>query len=82
MKSVRQPGETRTVWTAAEDDIILGFVQDNGPRWVDIATLLPGRTEHAARNRFHRLTARAIPSEPSMDPSSAAERAMPFAPGT
>ena len=28
------------------------------PKWVEIATRLPGRTEHAARNRYHRLTSR------------------------
>ncbi len=51
-------GEARSVWSRAEDEIILNFVRDHGPKWVDIAQLLTGRTEHAARNRFHRLTAR------------------------
>jgi len=45
----------RTVWTAEEDDTILIGVQEMGHRWGKIALCLPGRTEHAIRNRFHRL---------------------------
>ena len=26
-----------------------------GPKWLEIAARLPGRTDHAARNRYHRL---------------------------
>jgi len=45
----------RIVWTAEEDDTILTGVQEMGHRWGKIAPRLPGRTEHAIRNRFHRL---------------------------
>jgi len=30
-------------------------VEEFGPKWLEIATRLPGRTDHAARNRYHRL---------------------------
>ena len=50
--------ELRTAWTAQEDDIILRYVAEFGPKWTEIAIQLSGRTEHAARNRFHRLIQR------------------------
>ena len=45
----------RLTWTPEEDQIILSFVAAHGPKWVEIAAQLPGRTDHAARNRYHRL---------------------------
>jgi hypothetical protein len=38
-----------------EDEIILQSVDEFGPKWLEIAARLPGRTDHAARNRYHRL---------------------------
>ena len=49
-------GELRSAWTKIEDEIILSSVLAYGPKWTDIAARLPGRTEHAARNRYHRLS--------------------------
>jgi hypothetical protein len=43
------------VWSREEDEIILLSVAQIGPRWIEIANRLPGRTDHAARNRYHRL---------------------------
>ena len=51
--------QLRSAWTRVEDDIILSSVNEFGPKWVEIAARLPGRTEHAARNRYHRLASRA-----------------------
>lgn len=51
-------GDLRSAWTRQEDEIILSSVLEFGPKWVEIAARLPGRTEHAARNRYHRLTTR------------------------
>ena len=48
----------RSAWTKQEDEIILSSVSELGPKWGEIAARLPGRTEHAARNRHHRLTSR------------------------
>jgi len=45
----------RVSWTLHEDDTIRQFVSRVGPRWSLIAAELPGRTEHAVRNRYHRL---------------------------
>lgn len=45
----------RVSWTQAEDATIISGVQDLGHKWNRIAERLPGRTDHAIRNRFHRL---------------------------
>lgn len=47
--------ETRHSWTAAEDAVIMASVAECGRRWNRIAARLPRRTEHAIRNRWHRL---------------------------
>ena len=44
-------------WTTAEDDLITHLVQELGHRWCQIAEQLPGRTDHAIRNRWSRLVA-------------------------
>ena len=45
----------RLSWTPAEDRIIVHSVNELGHKWFRIAQRLPGRTEHAIRNRYHRL---------------------------
>ena len=47
--------EPRVSWSRAEDDAILSLVAELGHKWSKLADRLPGRTEHAIRNRFHRL---------------------------
>lgn len=47
----------RTAWTADEDGTILCGVAELGHKWARLAPRLPGRTEHAIRNRYHRLQA-------------------------
>ena len=47
-------------WTRYEDDLIRTRVSRIGPRWSSIAAELPGRTEHAVRNRWHRLQDRQL----------------------
>jgi hypothetical protein len=45
----------RLGWKVEEDALITRSVEELGHRWLDIAERLPGRTEHAIRNRWHRL---------------------------
>jgi len=45
----------RSSWTRAEDDIIVQGVTELGHKWFEIARRLPGRTDHAIRNRWSRL---------------------------
>ena len=45
----------RTSWTRAEDDVIIRGVAELGHKWYEIARRLPGRTDHAIRNRWSRL---------------------------
>lgn len=45
----------RVSWTKAEDATILNSVAELGHKWNKLAERLPGRTDHAIRNRFHRL---------------------------
>ena len=50
--------EQRQSWTEEEDEIISSSVRDFGHRWNRIAERLPRRTEHAIRNRWHRIQMR------------------------
>jgi len=45
----------RVSWSAAEDTMIISSTRELGHRWQRISARLPGRTEHAIRNRFARL---------------------------
>lgn len=45
----------RVSWSKVEDELILASVSELGHKWNRIAERLPGRTDHAIRNRFHRL---------------------------
>ena len=56
----REGVEQRQSWTDEEDTIISSSVLEFGHRWNRIAERLPRRTEHAIRNRWHRLQMRAI----------------------
>jgi len=46
---------SRLGWSKEEDNLILSSVAELGPKWMEIAARLPTRTDHAARNRYHRL---------------------------
>jgi hypothetical protein len=45
----------RKDWAPTEDATILNAVDTLGPRWRQIASLLPGRSDDAVRNRWKRL---------------------------
>lgn len=42
-------------WADSEDVFILGAVRRYGTQWAQIAVHMPGRSEDAVRNRWHRL---------------------------
>ena len=52
-----QGAEQRQSWTKEEDSIITASVLEFGHRWNRIRERLTKRTEHAIRNRWHRLQA-------------------------
>lgn len=49
---------TRCAWTPDEDANIAASVAELGHKWYQISERLPGRTDHAIRNRYFRLQAR------------------------
>jgi hypothetical protein len=46
---------SRSLWTKYEDRFILEYVNEHGRNWNKINKVLPHRTAHAIRNRYHRL---------------------------
>ena len=51
----QKPKPDRIGWTKEEDAIITSSVAQLGHKWYQISERLPGRTDHAIRNRWHRL---------------------------
>ena len=84
-ESARRPRERgkseRSSWTRAEDDIIIAGVAELGHKWYEIARRLPGRTDHAIRNRWSRLQTitGALEGGPSALVGATPARAMPVA---
>lgn len=54
----------RVSWSRKEDELIIRSVEELGNKWHKIALRLPGRTEHAIRNRFARLQSLASRGRP------------------
>jgi len=48
----------RSLWKPEDDAVILQSVAKYGHKWAQLALLLPGRSSHAIRNRYHRLGVR------------------------
>lgn len=53
------------VWTSEEDAKLLEGHRLFGNRWTELAKLVPGRTDNAAKNRFMALTKREVASTAS-----------------
>ena len=81
----REGAEQRQSWTPEEDAVITSSVTEFGHRWNRIAERLPKRTEHAIRNRWHRLQTLALEgasagrASPTPEPASAAGLSFDFA---
>jgi hypothetical protein len=41
-------------WTEREEEMLIATYQELGPKWVQIATRLPGRTGNDVKNRWHK----------------------------
>jgi hypothetical protein len=58
-----------TPWTSDEDDLIRAKYGELGPRWVEIAKLLNGRSGNHVKNRWHKHLCKKTPMKklPSID---------------
>jgi hypothetical protein len=44
----------RLAWTLAEEQLVIAKHREFGPKWVQIATFLPGRSGNDVKNRWHK----------------------------
>ncbi|CAK79569.1 unnamed protein product (macronuclear) [Paramecium tetraurelia] len=54
------PSINMSSWTKEEDNIILNFYKENGPKWCMISKQLKGRPENFVKNRFYSYIRRVL----------------------
>lgn len=72
-KAAKSERDSRVSWSRTEDAIIVDSVQELGHKWYQISQRLPGRTDHAIRNRYHRLQAMVEDAQKARETNDAAD---------
>jgi hypothetical protein len=57
------PNIKKGFWSEEEDEVIFREYRARGPKWTEIAKLLPGRPENAIKNRFYSTIRKVKPLE-------------------
>ena len=59
------PDVSKKEWSAEEDNFIFLAVMQFGPKWSNIAKLIPGRTDNSIKNRFNSSIMKRIYHDPN-----------------
>jgi hypothetical protein len=70
-----------TAWTESEEETLIAKYRELGPRWVKIATHLPGRTGNEVKNRWNKHILKRRRHEELFPQEEAKGRAFSDAPG-
>jgi hypothetical protein len=88
-----EPRINHSDWTAEEDNLLVEKEGQLGPKWAQICTFFPGRTDVDVKNRFHRIRrsnekaarksgrrSRIHPADDIAEESAPSQRPAPFPP--